>query len=174
MTVELVRAAGQVRVWGDQYDRTDGDVLAIQEAHSRATALEPRNAEAHHALGYVLAQLGRDSDAEAAYRRAIDIEPGRPITLEHLARLEVNHRRYREAQVFLDSALAVDPGFFSLTCSARRCAACWATARGQGGTGNRRREWRRAPKRGAWPLWLSPRRTWRRAGARRHCGASTP
>ncbi len=36
VTVELVRAANGVHVWGEQYDRRDADVLAIEEAVSRA------------------------------------------------------------------------------------------------------------------------------------------
>ena len=36
VTVELVRAATGVHVWGEQYDRGDADVLAVEEAVSRA------------------------------------------------------------------------------------------------------------------------------------------
>src|SRR6266851_2493636 len=36
VTVELVRAGSGDRLWGDQYDRTDADVLVIEEDVARA------------------------------------------------------------------------------------------------------------------------------------------
>ena len=37
--VELIRAATRARVWGDQFDQPDGDVLAIEEAIGRGVVL---------------------------------------------------------------------------------------------------------------------------------------
>jgi len=38
VTVELVRAASGLRIWGAQYDRTDADLLVIEEDIARAVA----------------------------------------------------------------------------------------------------------------------------------------
>lgn len=80
-------------------------------AFSRATALDSTNAEAYHQYGWVLAQVGRDSDAATAYLRALALEPERAITLHHIALLRTMQRRFAEARGWLDSALVVSPGF---------------------------------------------------------------
>src|SRR5438445_12312236 len=59
----------------------------------------------------MLAELGDDSAAVAACRRALVIEPDRPITLVQLADLRLSERRYGEGRRWLDSALAREPAF---------------------------------------------------------------
>src|SRR2546425_1292593 len=81
-------------------------------AFERAIALDPGNAEAHHSYAAYLRVLGDDSGAAAAYHRALAIEPQRAISLQGLGWLYLNARRYAEALRWLDSALAVDPGFY--------------------------------------------------------------
>ncbi len=82
-----------------------------REAFERAVALDPSNAEAYHQYCGMLGELGEDSAAVAACRRALEIEPERPITLVQLAELSLFRRRYEEVRGLLDSALVVDPGF---------------------------------------------------------------
>jgi adenylate cyclase len=79
-------------------------------ALERAQALDPRNAEVAHQIGWFNWLQGRDSAALAAYQRALALEPGRAITYEHTGRLHLLARRFREAAVWLDSALSVEPG----------------------------------------------------------------
>jgi len=83
-------------------------------AFQRAVALDPRNAEAWHLYAGLLTALGRDSAAGAAYRRALDLEPERPITLENFAWLWYLQRRYAEAEQFIDSGLALEPQAYFL------------------------------------------------------------
>jgi len=75
----------------------------------RAIALSPRDAGYHHQRGWILAEMLRDDDALAAYRRTLALDPARAITWEHIARVLVIQRRYGEALAALDSALTVDP-----------------------------------------------------------------
>ncbi len=82
----------------------------VHEALLRAIALDPRNAEAHHQYGMALLWLGRDSAAADMYRRALQLEPERPITLFNLGRVAARQVHYAEARRWADSALAIDPG----------------------------------------------------------------
>src|SRR3989454_1089147 len=81
-------------------------------AFERAIALDPGNAEAHHSYAAYLRVLGDDSGAATAYHRALAIEPQRAISLQGLGWLNLTERRYAEALRWLDSAIAVDPGFY--------------------------------------------------------------
>jgi serine/threonine-protein kinase len=91
-----------------RYPRTvDGAVEALK----RATVLDSNNAEAWHQYGSQILILGRYQDAIAPTKRALALEPGRPITLENLGDLYDALHRYREGMVFHDSAIAVDPEF---------------------------------------------------------------
>lgn len=49
---------------------------------------------------------------DGSYRRALAVDPARPITLRNLAHLSYIARRYNEARYWADSALVIDPGFF--------------------------------------------------------------
>ncbi len=79
----------------------------VMAAFARAVSLDPRNAEAWHQMGDAATVMGDDSTAVTAWRRALAIDPGRPITLRAYAQMVVPG----EARSLLDSALAVDPGF---------------------------------------------------------------
>ena len=82
----------------------------VEDAFRRAIALDPANAEAYHQYGMTLLWLGQDSAALAMYRRALELEPERAITLFNVARVRMRHNAYGDARRWLDSALAVDPG----------------------------------------------------------------
>ena len=84
----------------------------VRESLNRAIALDPRNAEAHHLYGVVLMRLGNAAGARAAFRRALDIDPERAITLENIGFVNLAWRRYIDAVPWLDSALAVDSTFY--------------------------------------------------------------
>jgi len=91
--------------------RNPKTLTGVREAFKRAIALDPRNAEAHHQYAFVLLGLGEDSAAAEDFRRALDLDPERPITLHHLGVLRIIQRRYDEALRWLDSALSVEPAF---------------------------------------------------------------
>ena len=87
-------------------------LAGVREALQRAVDLEPGNAEAHHEFGMVLRLLGDNSAAAEQFRNALEIEPDRPMSLVHLGWIDMARRRYVEARRWLDSAAAVNPGFF--------------------------------------------------------------
>src|SRR5437867_5389052 len=80
----------------------------VMAAFARAVSLDPRNAEAWQQLGDAATNMGDDSTAVTAWRRALVIDPGRPITLWVYA----GTASPAEVGPLLDSALAVDPGFW--------------------------------------------------------------
>jgi TolB-like protein/Tfp pilus assembly protein PilF len=84
---------------------------AARAAFERAIALDTTNAEAYHQFAPLLAALGEDSAAAAAYRRALELEPERPITLLQLGGLMLMEHRFAEGRRWLDSTLRVDPSF---------------------------------------------------------------
>lgn len=87
------------------------DYAITLRALEHATALDPRNAEAHHMYGARLEEVGRDSESVLAFQHALEIDPLRPITLTLLGRIDMLARRYTAAQHWVDSALVADPGF---------------------------------------------------------------
>src|SRR5437867_18933 len=90
--------------------RTPRAVRRAIDQYESAVALDPRNAEAHHQYGMALLWLGRDSAAADMYRRALQLEPERPITMFNLGRVAARGARYAEARRWADSALSIDPG----------------------------------------------------------------
>jgi tetratricopeptide (TPR) repeat protein len=80
-------------------------------AFERALVLDARNAEAWHQYGTLLMRLKHDSAATVALGRALEVEPGRPITLVVLAAARSYARDLTGALRWADSALAIDPEF---------------------------------------------------------------
>jgi len=56
------------------------------EVLQQVVALEPRNTDAHYLLGQNLAKLGRESDAIAHWKNAVELDPGHAEALYNLAR----------------------------------------------------------------------------------------
>lgn len=73
----------------------------------QATALDPGNAGAWHALGEGLTRLG--GDGEAALRQALRLRPHYPECLNNLARLLADRGELPEAETLLRQALALAP-----------------------------------------------------------------
>jgi serine/threonine protein kinase/Tfp pilus assembly protein PilF len=84
----------------------------VREAEKRAVDLDPDNADAHHEYGMTLRLLGDDAAAAAQFRDALTIEPDRPMSLLHLAWIDMAGRRFEEARRWLDSSTVVYPGFY--------------------------------------------------------------
>ncbi len=99
-------AAAMTRLEQDRV-HLDGVVPALR----RAIALDPRRADPYHYLGIALVVEGDDSGGTAALRQALALDPERPITLSWLANAAFRRRRYADARKWLDSAIAVSPGF---------------------------------------------------------------
>jgi eukaryotic-like serine/threonine-protein kinase len=89
-----------------------GTLAGVREAIQRAVNLDPANAEAHHEFGMALRELDDDSGAADQFRRALALEPDRPMSLVHLGWIDLIGRRYADSRRWLDSAAAVNPGFY--------------------------------------------------------------
>ncbi|HEY6108292.1 MAG TPA: tetratricopeptide repeat protein, partial [Gemmatimonadales bacterium] len=84
----------------------------VRAAFERAIASDPRNAEAMHQYASSLSELGDDAAAAAANQRALVLEPERAVTLFQFSQFAMIEHRFAEEERWLDSALAIDPGFF--------------------------------------------------------------
>jgi serine/threonine-protein kinase len=79
------------------------------DAFQRAITLDPYNAEAFHQYGQTLMALGRYAEALAAYRRVVDLEPDRAMTLVPMAAILERQHQPREGLRLLDSAISASP-----------------------------------------------------------------
>jgi Tfp pilus assembly protein PilF len=73
-----------------------------------ATALDD-HAEAQHALGLALYEIGRGADAREALRRAVSLAPDEAPYLVALGRSCADDELYGEARTSLEKALRLDP-----------------------------------------------------------------
>ena len=85
----------------------ESELAALQ----RAVARDSDNAELQHFYGLRLAIAGDRDAATVALRRAIEIDPDRPITLGWLSLLAAAEGRFAEARRWVDSALTLNPNF---------------------------------------------------------------
>lgn len=84
---ELARYRRELLVRLRQHDRAIGELQSV-------IANNPRNAEAHISLGEIYTSIGKDSLAEASYRKALEMSPNNPQVLaalgDHYYRTERN------------------------------------------------------------------------------------
>jgi len=71
-------------------------LAGAREAFARAVAFDDRSEEAWHQYGALLAYLGQDSAAFAAWQRTLELDPGRPQTLAEVVRLYAFKGRFAE------------------------------------------------------------------------------
>jgi tetratricopeptide (TPR) repeat protein len=72
----------------ERYDH--GEFLTSLTCAEEAARVEPRSVEAHHDRAAALQELGRLDDAEAAFTRALALDPDDPETLAGAADLYIN------------------------------------------------------------------------------------
>lgn len=77
----------------------------------RAAATAPGSASVWNMIGNVQSERGAEREAEAAYKRALDLEPNDPVAYANLAILYLDQDRVKEAKALIDRAMAVDPSF---------------------------------------------------------------
>ena len=91
----------------------DWDWTAAETALRAARSLSiPSNAAAHRTLGHVLSQAGRHSEAEAAMRRARELEPLEPLSHALSAQVAFQARDYPAAVEHARRAVLLDSEFW--------------------------------------------------------------
>lgn len=77
----------------------------------RAVAVAPGSTTIWNALGLVQSARHAEREAEAAFKRAIELDPYDPVSYANLAIFYLDQDRVGDAKVLIDKALEVDPGF---------------------------------------------------------------
>ena len=77
----------------------------------RAVAIAPGSTTIWNSLGLVQSARGAEREAEAAFKRSIELDPVDPVSYANLAIFYLDQDRVAEAKVLIDKALAVDPSF---------------------------------------------------------------
>lgn len=118
----------------------------VRPALRRALASNPRQPDPYQWYGRMLYQAGDDEAARVMFQRALGLAPRSASVLFDLARLEFTERRFENACVLLDRAVAADPLWappYALRARTRlrrdQIRSAWADAETAGRLG--------------WPLW---------------------
>jgi tetratricopeptide (TPR) repeat protein len=90
--------------------RLDRPAEALQQFDA-ILALDPSLAFVHASRGNSLLALGAINDAEAGYRRALELDANQGVGLAGLARIAGSRGEHREARERAEKALAALPGF---------------------------------------------------------------
>lgn len=109
-------------------DAQPGDLVAMRAAAQRAIELDPLSDEAHEALGVALARDARWSQAEASFRRAIELNPNSSLArlnfatclLWPLGRIEEAIQQLQAAEKADPLSQSVQYAYGDLLISARR------------------------------------------------------
>lgn len=88
-----------------------GDLKGARTDLEQAAKVAPGSSSIWNALGLVLSARGATTEAEAALKRSIALDPGDPVGYANLAILYLDQDRVAEAKVQIDKAIAVDPSF---------------------------------------------------------------
>ncbi|MCB9469445.1 MAG: tetratricopeptide repeat protein [Candidatus Obscuribacterales bacterium] len=88
------------------------DFDAAAKLASRATELEPDNAEAYLVLGKALYNSisGEQNEARKAFEKAVALDPKMGRAYENLSRICFDQNDTKGALVYMDKAIAFDPG----------------------------------------------------------------
>jgi hypothetical protein len=99
------------------YQRFSGDISALGgglaerqnfKRQLEAATLNPRDADAHYQLGLIYLQRRAETDAEASFRRALEIDPNEPDVLFQLGSLLRRRDKYVEAKDLLERGAHLD------------------------------------------------------------------
>jgi tetratricopeptide (TPR) repeat protein len=78
---------------------------------TRAAEIAPGSSSIWNAIGNVQSSRNAEREAEAAFKRAIELDPYDPVSYANLAILYLDQDRVKEAKALIDKAMAVDPSF---------------------------------------------------------------
>jgi len=79
------------------------------DAHARAMRRDRRDADAEHEYGMTLLRLGDSRGADARFRRALALAPGRSTTFASLAWMDLQASRWNSACVLSNASIAAWP-----------------------------------------------------------------
>ena len=85
------------------------DYKAMEEAASKAIAIEKGNAVAHYLLGK--ARKGQEEEAEADYQLVTEVNPFNEQAYLYLGQLFINQKKLTEAISLFDEAIELNPNF---------------------------------------------------------------
>jgi len=102
-------AAAGWRALGKSLVRSEAWSGAL-DALGRLALLAPSDAAAHNDLGYVYYRLGREEEAEASYRRALECDPLLAGAHNNLGALLADFGQVSEAAGHFRHSLEIDPG----------------------------------------------------------------
>lgn len=88
------------------------DAAGSEQALTRAIALKPNFATAHHRYGWHLARKGQLSEGIAEMKRAQELDPISPSINSALASLLLSARNYDEALRFAQRTVEIDPSSY--------------------------------------------------------------
>lgn len=92
--------------------RARNEVYRSEERLWRDTTQKaPDNPRAHYNLGLALARSGQSEQADAEFRRTLDLQPNHAFALFELGKAALQSARWAEAISRLEQAVRADPGF---------------------------------------------------------------
>ena len=109
VTVRVIHAGADIRLWGQTYEREAKDAFRLQAEISQTIAGELRAALSEQARNSVNQAVNVSQEAQEAYLR------GRYLMRSY------NRDRLREARTFLERAVAAEPEFAMAWASLARC-----------------------------------------------------
>ncbi|MGE0726049.1 MAG: tetratricopeptide repeat protein, partial [Alphaproteobacteria bacterium] len=89
----------------------ESDLDGALDDLARATVIAPGSTTIWNALGLVHSARGAEREAEAALKRAIELDPQDPASRANLALFYLEQDRVKEAKAEIDKAIALDPAF---------------------------------------------------------------
>ena len=89
-----------------------GDFAGAIELYDKALKIVPEFAEAEYQKGNAFLSLGKKAEAEAAFRRAVDLRSDWTLALAGLGTLLERRGEYAEAEKLLNKALLIDATSF--------------------------------------------------------------
>ena len=109
--VELDQSAAEAHVSMAAMNLNEWEWSKAEAEFSRAIALNPRYALAHHWYSDYLSSIGRHDEAIAEEKRALALDPLSPIINTWMGKRYYHARQYEQAYKAVQVALALDPGF---------------------------------------------------------------
>ena len=93
------------------YYAGEGNTKAMAEWYQKATQADPNYAPAYNLLGYAYKTLGNYGEAEAAFKKYMELEPNRPNPPDSYAELLLKMGRFDESIQYYRMAYEKDPSF---------------------------------------------------------------